>query len=338
MRAVCKGSFPRVRHSKTPYSVIGSVTHLVPQYILRYDLGDFSHYAHFSGASKTRPIYCVPMNEEQKKKVAKAFKLALRPIVKMLLRYGIGYSEFAEIVKTVFVDVGSSDYGIRGRPTNISRVAVMTGLTRKEVRRLRTKLESGDDSISVKSTPITEIIHRWHAEDEFLDEAGRPAVLPFNGDGLSFSELVRRFGGDVPPGAMRTELKRVGAVVEEADGELRVVRRTVIPEDDTENIVTGIVHAAYPLLSVLSHNSDPDRNDEGLAQYTAFSVNIDKKDMTRLRRICRDRLSDYAESFDDLFMAYESVNDTESRNYKGQTVAVGLYYFEERDKRVSYTW
>ena len=278
------------------------------------------------------------MNEEQKKKVARAFKLALRPIVKILLRYGIGYSEFAEMVKTVFVDVGSSDFGIRGRPTNISRVAVMTGLTRKEVRRLRTKIESGDESITVKSTPISEIIHRWHAEDDFLDDSGRPAVLPFAGSEISFSELVRRFGGDVPPGAMRTELKRVGAINEETNGDLRLVRRTVIPDDDSDNIVTGIVHAAYPLLSVLSHNTDPDRADEGMAQYTAFSLNIDKKDLTRLRRICRDRLSDYAESFDDLFMAYESVSNTEPKKEKGQSVAVGLYFFEERDKNARYVW
>ena len=119
------------------------------------------------------------MQQKQQKKVLNAFQLVLRPIVKILLRYGIGYNEFAETVKTSFVDVGSTDFGIRGRPTNISRVAVMTGLTRKEVRRLRTKIEGGEDTVVVKSTPITEILHRWHAENEYLDSKGRPAVLPF---------------------------------------------------------------------------------------------------------------------------------------------------------------
>ena len=69
------------------------------------------------------------MQEKTKQSVLDAFLLMLRPVVRILLRYGIGYREFAEVTKTAFVDVASADFGIRGRPTNISRVAVMTGLS-----------------------------------------------------------------------------------------------------------------------------------------------------------------------------------------------------------------
>ena len=94
------------------------------------------------------------MQEKQKQQVLNTFLLVMRPIVRILLRYGIGYREFVEVVKTAFVDVASSDFGLRGRPTNISRVAVMTGLARKEVKRLRDKLSSGDTVIAVKTTPL----------------------------------------------------------------------------------------------------------------------------------------------------------------------------------------
>ncbi len=70
------------------------------------------------------------MEDKIKQQVLDAFLLLMRPIVRILLRYGVGYREFAEVTKTAFVDVSSSDFGLRGRPTNISRVAVMTGLTR----------------------------------------------------------------------------------------------------------------------------------------------------------------------------------------------------------------
>ena len=58
-------------------------------------------------------------------------------ICRLLLRHEIGFREFSDLAKAAFVQVATEDYGIRGRPTNISRVAVMTGLTRKEVKRLR---------------------------------------------------------------------------------------------------------------------------------------------------------------------------------------------------------
>jgi hypothetical protein len=278
------------------------------------------------------------MQYDIQRQILGAFLIALRPVAKILLRFGIGYREFAEITKTAFVDVATSDYGLRGRPTNISRVAVMTGLTRKEVRRIREKIGSGDQSVVVKATPLSEILHRWHADSEFLDSHGRPAVLPFAGSVGSFSSLVKRFGGDIPPGAMRTELKRVGAVKEKENGALEVVSRTIHPEGAHEKLVTAVVHAVYPLISTVAHNVDPDREGEGWAQMSTYSQTIRKSDVPRLRRISFDRLSEVAESIDDLFMAYETLHETDKSANDQNTVAVGVFYFEEQDEVMREKW
>lgn len=279
------------------------------------------------------------MEEKLKKDILDALLIVMRPIVRILLRYGIGYGGFAEIVKSTFVDIASSDFGIRGRPTNISRVAVMTGLTRKEVKRLRDKIENGDEGIIVKTTPMAQILHKWHAEDDFIDENGRPAKLSFSGGDINFSELVKRYGGDVPPGAMRTELKRVGSVTEHPDGSLSVASRVVLPEDETDKLVTGLVHCAYPLLSTIAANSDPNLTGEGFAQFSTYSLNIDDAQKKRLRRVTYDRLSEAAVSFDDLFMAYESLTaNADPDRTDDSAVVIGLYYFEERDKHAKYKW
>jgi len=277
------------------------------------------------------------MQEKLKQQVIGAFQLLLRPIVKMLLKYGIGVSEFTEVVKRSYVDVASTEYGIRGRPTNISRVSVMTGLTRKEVRRLRDVIETGETSLAVKTTPIAEILHRWYAEDDFHDDEGRPAALSFSGGENSFSDLVKRFGGDVPPGAMRTELKRIGSVVEDDNGLLHVSKRSVSPTDQTDNLISSIVHSAYPLLSTIVENCASESGPAGLAQFATYSKDIAKGDLKRLRRISYDRLTDLAESFDDLFMAYETLHDSEQKD-ENTIVSVGLFYFEERDENADYTW
>ena len=277
------------------------------------------------------------MQEKLKQQVLDALFLVLRPIVKILLRYGIGVSEFSETVKKSYVDVATTEFGIRGRPTNISRVAVMTGLTRKEVRRLRNILETGEVNLSVKTTPIAEILHRWHSEDDYLDEDGRPAALAFSDGRNSFSSLVKRFGGDVPAGAMRTELKRIGSIVEDDKGYLLLMKRSVSPSGQTENLLTSLVHSAYPLLSTIAENSASDEGPAGLGQFSAYSTAINRSDVKRLRRISYARLSDLAESFDDLFMAYESLHESNDNSDK-TVVSVGLFYFEERDENAKYTW
>ena len=279
------------------------------------------------------------MQENLKKQVLDAFLVVMRPIVRILLRYGVGYREFLEVTKTAYVDIASSDFGIRGRPTNISRIAVMTGLTRKEVRRLRDKISYGTDKISVKTTPLADVLHHWHAQDEFTTSSGHPKTLPFAGDSSSFSSLVRQFGGDIPAGAMRTEMKRVGAVAENDDGTLTLQDRSFRASEDHDKLIMTLIHAVYPVLSNTVHNTDPDRSDETWANRVIHSKLVRKEEGGRLRRISKDRIVDFAESMDDIFMAYESIqsNDDSSEDENG-ALAVGVFYFEERDEGAKYDW
>jgi hypothetical protein len=278
------------------------------------------------------------MRDEIQHQIISAFLVVLKPIARILLRYGIGFREFAEIAKTAFVDVASSEYGLRGRPTNISRVAVMTGLTRKEVRRIRDKIGDGKQTVVVKHTPMWDILHYWHADREFLASDGRPAKLPFAGEEGSFSSLVRRFGGDIPPGAMRTELKRVGAVKEDEDGELEVLKRYFRPKGDHESLISLLIHAVYPTVATLSHNTDPDRNGYTWPQRVAFTQAVRKSDVPRLKRIAGDRITAFTESIDDLFMAYETLNENDIVEEEKTTLAVGVFYFEDIEKNKGYKW
>jgi hypothetical protein len=59
----------------------------------------------------------------------------LRPIASVVLKCGMTWREFSELSKSVFVSVATDEFGIRGRPTNISRVSILTGISRKEVKR-----------------------------------------------------------------------------------------------------------------------------------------------------------------------------------------------------------
>lgn len=279
------------------------------------------------------------MHDQIQKQILDAFFVVLRPIAKILLRYGIGYREFAEVAKSAFVDVATSEYGLRGRPTNASRVAVMTGLTRKEVRRLREQTSTDQHNLVVKTTPLATILHKWHSDEEFLDRDGRPADLAFSGLAPTFSDLVRKYGGDIPPGAMRTELKRINAVVDGPDEKLRVTKRQVYPKTGHEYLTMALMHSAYALLSTIAHNTDSTKSGANWAQLTAYVSDISRKNVQRLRRISLDRLSEVAESFDDLFIGYENGDEsTESSENKSDVVAVGLYYFEEQDSKMKSVW
>ena len=148
------------------------------------------------------------------------FKL-LQPLARIFLRFGISYREYCELSKAAFVAVAAEDFGVHGRPTNASRIAAMTGLTRKEIGRIRSRIERGEGPKTDRSSPVNEVLAAWRAVDEFCDERGQPKALPLKGQRGSFEALIRQFAGDIPEGAMRKELQRIDAI-EQSDGRFRL--------------------------------------------------------------------------------------------------------------------
>ena len=158
-----------------------------------------------------------------------ACRTILKPIASFLMKCGMTYREFADISKSAFVEVASEEYGIKGRPTNVSRVSLLTGISRKEVKRQRDLLEQEESIPSSKTTDATRVLSGWHQDADFLDEQGEPRDLPIDGDGATFAELCARYAGDIAASTLLKELKRVGAVEEKADGRLRAIRRYYMP-------------------------------------------------------------------------------------------------------------
>lgn len=267
--------------------------------------------------------------------VLSALLKALRPIARFLMKSGIGYREFSEISKSAFVDVATVDYGLRGRPTNISRVAVMTGLTRKEVKRLRDKISAGTQVNMARVIPPAEIIEKWHSDPDFVDSNARPKILDFDGPVESFTGLVKKYGGDIPPGAMRTELKRVGALLEEDDGRLRVVKKFFRPIDTVDQLGRALGQAMYGLGLAVDHNLGR-KPDECWVERTAFSTRIRSNDKLRVRRISQDRASEFVESVNDLFSAYETIYSDDELESEPSVVGVGVYYFESDEDEVGF--
>ncbi len=137
------------------------------------------------------------MTDSDQKTLFAAILAVMRPVASILLRFGVGYREFSDISKTAFVEAASEEFGLRGRQTNVSRVAAMTGLTRKEVRRIRSlKLLTTLPSAVGHSAPA-EVLHVWHSESRFCSATGAPKALTFDVGPTSFSSLVNSCVGDI---------------------------------------------------------------------------------------------------------------------------------------------
>jgi hypothetical protein len=164
--------------------------------------------------------------------VIAATRMWLRPVIHILLRSGIPWREFAELSKKTYVEVATRHFGRRGRPTNVSRTAMLTGLARRDVRKQRDLLENGDAAPAPYVTKASLVLSAWHLLPDYRARSGGPVVLDFEGEGRSFMSLVQSCGGsDVPPTTLLKELVSAGSVRVRKDGRLEATGRNYIPHE-----------------------------------------------------------------------------------------------------------
>lgn len=271
------------------------------------------------------------MNSSLQDRVLHSLGSCLRPLARVLLRSGISYKQFSEAAKIAFVEeaVGAKDP--RGRVKNTSRVAIRTGLSRKEVARIKRQIfaaaESEPKSLVAprRSSHAARVLQLWHVNPAYISSDGQPKLLPAAGDSGSFASLVKLAGGDVPPGAVRAELHAASAIDELPDGRLVPLRRYFIPGDVGEDLVVGLTHILAPVLEGLAHNTEPAKGDP-FVQRLAYSDRLVPEAIPLFRKVAGARAAEFLQTMDDWLSSNE---ETSARlSLQGTTVGIGIFYYE----------
>jgi hypothetical protein len=250
----------------------------------------------------------------------------LRPLVHVLIRCGVTWREFSELAKTTFVEVASSQFGKRGRPTNVSRTAVLTGLARREVRKQREKLESAPEPLAGYVTKASLVLSAWHLDPEFADAKGRPLALEVEGDGLTFASLVRRCGGgDVRNSTLLRELRSAGAVLVRADGKVEPLLRSYIPHSMDEQLIRlwGTVLADVGTTYV--HNLTRTARIASRFERSAVNSRIPKSALPEFRAFMEKEGQAFLERVDAWLTEHEAQDDA------GETIRLGTGVYQIQD-------
>ena len=259
-----------------------------------------------------------------------AFLALMKPLARLFLRFGRGFREFSELSKTAFVTVASDDYGIGGRPTNGSRIAAMTGISRKEISRLRQKISLGEAAAIDRQSPVREALQVWRTDAEFLDERDIPASLPMCGKRASFESLVKRCAGDIPAGAMRKELQRISAI-DVVGTDVRM--RSEVPDRsaDEAELEAHLRAGPYPLLAALADARRERKNGYCQPQAALSRSLIRSSEVPEVRSRIAQRLRSANKHLTDLLNAYEVKDNSFCADEPTVPISAGVFYAEAID-------
>jgi hypothetical protein len=264
--------------------------------------------------------------DSNRKTILAAFRMIFRPIAKILLLAGVTWKEISEVCKTTLVEVAGDEFGIRGRPTNASRVAILTGFTRKEVARLRTLLVAQETQLIERMNHATRVLTGWYTDPDFVTADGSPSALAVDGDPGSFEALCRRYASDVPATTMLKELRQVGAVVDGPDGQLVAKTRYYMPRQMDPELILSSGSVMQDLGNTVVHNLY--RDDEHTARFERRAHN------TRVAVSAKPLFQKYLEQEGQAFLervdAWLSDHETEDDGVEESIrLGLGAYWIEQ---------
>jgi hypothetical protein len=260
--------------------------------------------------------------------LAAALRRILRPLVRVLLRSGIPYGLFADIAKQSYVEVANHEFEIPGRKQTVSRVAVITGLTRKEITRINELTEADAAEVADRYNRAARVISGWVRDARFRDENGEPATLPIEGEGPTFTQLVKQFSGDVPPRAILDELINAGTAELQDDARVRLVTHAYIPRDSKADKLGILGTDVAQLIATISHNVYEESELPRFQRKVSYD-NLPATVLDELRSMSAKESQALLERLDQWLAAHDRDTNPEVQGAGRKRAGIGIYYFEE---------
>jgi hypothetical protein len=251
------------------------------------------------------------MGQDVKDHLRRALSLMFKPLVRLLIAQGVTHAEFSETAKDVYVEVALRDFEEEGR-VNKSRIAILTGLTRKEVKNVIDRALSLGYKEKTYSRP-SRVLTGWYSDPQFQGPYGIPLELPYESSDSEtpcFVQLVRLYSGDMAPRQMLKQLVESGAVIE-IEGRYKAVSRTFRHSKLSPELIQRLGSVGYRVFSSAAKNIDKDEAKRGHFDRMVFADDGCTDEVIDLfDKFIRERGQSFLEELDVWFSSRKEMNET----------------------------
>ncbi len=219
------------------------------------------------------------------------------------------------------------NFGVNDKKPTVSRIAIVTGINRKEVKRIL-DLPADVDTSTAKHNRATRVVTGWLQDKDFCDSKGNPKPLEYGEPENDFNQLVKRYSGDVPARAVLDELVRVGTVERDENNIVSMKQKGYVPHESEEGMLKILGDSATDLLETIDHNMVSDTENARL-QLSVVYDNLSSESVAEFKKLSNRKSMELLQELD----KYLSTKDRDlNPKQKGEGVfraGLGLYLIEE---------
>lgn len=261
---------------------------------------------------------------------AAAIHRLLRTVVRHLIEQGITYPALTQMTKEIYLEVAEAEFALPFKRQTDSRLALVTGLNRKEISRLRRLRKKPKATVALEANLVTHVIGRWMAGPPYATADGTPRRLAYDSERpsvASFARLVREMRVDIPVRSVLDELLRVGVVALLADGGVELRREAHIPTDDLAAKLTLLGTDPAEVFGTIMHNIE--HSDAPRLQRKVAYDNVGADALAEIRAAARRTGEQFIRRANTLLAAHDRDRNPRAAGGRRTRVVLGTYYHEE---------
>lgn len=274
--------------------------------------------------------YGLGMSENVKKPLLAACRHLLHPLVRLLLRHGVSYGEFSDSVRAAYIDIAKAELVPPGRPQSDARLAILTGISKEEVHRVRAMDEEDDSEVGLNR--IARVLQGWCQDPAYLGPYGLPLEIPFEGEGISFEQLVKTYTDSNSPRALLNELLRVNAARETDDGYVRLINRTYVPTPLDPVGLERLGNVVNYFIDTVDFNLQ--KKKQGSGRFERYAITMEGLSPSKFRAfdaLIREKGQELLEILDDWLGQNEIKGGHKLPPTESIRTGVGIFHFIEKN-------
>jgi len=257
--------------------------------------------------------------------LVKAVSMLCRPLIRLLIEKGITFPQFRELMKTLYIEVATEHFALDDKTPSDSRVFVLTGIHRKDIKRIRQQSEQEDATITTSASLSAEIIARWTGMAEFLDDKNKPRALAKSGKGeeAGFEQLVSGVNKDVRPRVILEEWLRLNIV--RMKGEQVVLNKSAfVASREFKEMAYYLGHNVHDHLASCVNNMMAE--DEPMLERSVYYASLTEDSVHKLKNIASKKGNDLLQQLNrQALKFYDADKDKADANYR---MRLGVYWYQ----------
>jgi hypothetical protein len=253
----------------------------------------------------------------------------LRPLVRVLIAKGITFPALSRLLKEVYVEAAQEDFPVPGKPQTDSRINLLTGVHRKDIKALRER-RSGGDAPSPVLSRNAHLIALWTGAPDYLDTRGRPRPLPRQSQkdgGPSFDSLVESVSTDIRPRAVLDEWVRQGLASVDDEDFVHLDMAAFVPAEDFADLAYYFGRNLRDHIAASSHNLLGD--EPSMLERAVYYEALSPRSVEELAALTRELGSDTLVKVNQ--KAFELSEQDKNQPDATERMTFGVYFYTGPD-------